>query len=692
MDSATKKLQLLFPPSSTLFLFFFFFFFFFLPLTTFSIPQQYHPLDPLTPSELAHVRTLIAASYPSSSHNLTFHYVALLEPPKPTVLSWLSDATASSAAAPPRRAVAIARIDGATHEITVDLSTLSILSDETIAGGRRGYPMLTFEEQTAASRLPLTYPPFAASIKKRGLKLSDVVCGAWTVGWFGGEEGRRVFKVLCFYVEGSPSLYVRPIEGITTVVDVEEMRVIGYRDRRRVPVPKAEGTEYRASHLAPPFGPHLGGMAVVQPEGPGFRIEGHTVRWANWVFHLGFDIRAGPVISLASIYDLEKQRYRRVLYKGYISEQFIPYMDPTEDWYYKAFLDIGEYGFGLCAVPLEPLSDCPANAVFMDQYYAGQDGKPVKIPNAFCIFERSAGNVMWRHTETAIPGEVIREVRPEVSLVARMVSTVGNYDYIIDWEFKPSGSIIVQVGHTGVLETKGVPYTHVNQIKEAVYGTLFAENTVGVYHDHFWTYYLDLDVDGDANSFVKAKLVRKRVRDNDSPRKSYWTVVRETAKTESDARIQVDYLNPAELLVVNPNKKTKLGNYVGYRLIPGPVCSPLLSDDDFPQIRAAFTKYPVWVTPYNESEKWAGGLYADQSRGDDTLAVWSLRNRKIESQDIVLWHNMAFHHVPYQEDFPVMPTRTAGFELRPTNFFESNPVLKTRIPKHVPWPNCTSSP
>jgi len=84
-------------------------------------------------------------------------------------------------------------------------------------------------------------------------------------------------------------------------------------------------------------------------------------------------------------------------------------MDPTEEWYYKTYFDCGEFGFGLSAVSLQPGVDCPNNAIFMDGFYAGQDGTPVKISNVTCVFEKYAGNIMWRHTETGIPDETVSE-------------------------------------------------------------------------------------------------------------------------------------------------------------------------------------------------------------------------------------------------------------------------------------------
>lgn len=150
---------------------------------------------------------------------------------------------------------------------------------------------------------------------------------------------------------------------------------------------------------------------------------------------------------------------------------------------------------------------------------------------------------------------------------------------------------------------------------EEAYGTLVSNNTIGVNHDHFMTYYLDLDIDGEENSFVKSKLTTRRT-DGSTPRKSFWTPVAEIAKTELDARMHLG--EAVDLLVVNPNKRTKIGNKVGYKLFPRVPVTPLLTEDDFSQIRGSFTNYQIYVTPYNMSEFWASGLYAENV-GNGTL-------------------------------------------------------------------------
>ncbi|GJN12191.1 hypothetical protein PR202_ga30448 [Eleusine coracana subsp. coracana] len=88
------------------------------------------------------------------------------------------------------------------------------------------------------------------------------------------------------------------------------------------------------------------------------------------------------VTSLASVHDAHDGARHRVLYRSIVSELIVPYLDPEDGWYFHTFMDAGEFNLG-----------------------------------------------------------IITEVRPDVTLVVRMVVTVGNYDYILDREFKTTDTI-----------------------------------------------------------------------------------------------------------------------------------------------------------------------------------------------------------------------------------------------------------
>lgn len=75
--------------------------------------------------------------------------------------------------------------------------------------------MVTLEEQAAANELPFKYQPFIESVQKRSLDVSEAVCSAFTVGWYGESKSGRVIKLSCFYKNDTLSVFVRPLEGIT---------------------------------------------------------------------------------------------------------------------------------------------------------------------------------------------------------------------------------------------------------------------------------------------------------------------------------------------------------------------------------------------------------------------------------------------------------------------------------------------
>lgn len=646
----------------------------------------HHPLDPLTIQEINKVRTILSSHSLFKSSPYSLHTIVLAEPEKSLVLEWKTGDTLL-----PRKASVIARVNGTSHVLTVDLKTSEVnLHDR---GPITGYPMMTIEDMTTATWAPLASAKFNRTIIERGIDFSDLACLPISSGWFGKkDEGRRLIKVQCYSMKGTANFYMRPIEGLTVLVDLDTKEVVEISDKgRNIPIPKAANTDYRysAQNIHPEM-KQLNPISIEQPKGPSFVIEDeHMVKWANWEFHLKPDPRAGVILSQVKFRDPDSGKLRNVMYKGFTSELFVPYMDPTDAWYFKTYMDAGEYGFGLQSMPLDPLNDCPRNAYYMDGVFAAADGTPYVRSNMICVFERYAGDIGWRHSESPITGMEIREVRPKVTLVVRMAASVANYDYIVDWEFQTDGLIKAKVGLSGILMVKGTPYVNMNEVteQENLYGTLLSENVIGVIHDHYITFYLDMDVDGSDNSFVKVNLQREQQSSpGDTPRKSYLKATRNVAKTEKDAQIKLKLYDPSEFHVINPNKDTRIGNPVGYKVVPGGTAASLLDPEDPPQKRGAFTNNQIWVTPYNQSEQWAGGLFVYQSQGEDTLATWSERDRQIENKDIVVWYTLGFHHVPCQEDFPIMPTVSSSFDLKPVNFFESNPILRTppNVEKDLP--------
>jgi primary-amine oxidase len=321
---------------------------------------------------------------------------------------------------------------------------------------------------------------------------------------------------------------------------------------------------------------------------------------------------------------------------------------------------------------------------------------PFVIPDTICIFERDTGNPSWRHyeifaqsPEQATPAEG----RPAKELIVRYASEVGNYDYLVDYIFQQDGTIRMAVGSTGLDAVKGVASTSMKDATaemDTMFGTLISPNLVAPNHDHYFNFRLDFDIEGEANSFQKSRLVPYNATE-DVPRKSFWKVEKETVTNEMAARTKVNPMTPSSFYFVNTNEESSLGHNPAYQLIPGGsyAYSQMLSED-VPVARNAYIENPLWVTPYDPNQIYAGGEYAVKSNGTDTLKTWTEEDRSIDNEDIVAWYTVGFHHVPRMEDWPVMPTHWAEFQIRPFNFFGYNPAITLAPPSTTTGQDATS--
>jgi primary-amine oxidase len=624
-----------------------------------------HPLDPLDADEIIGAATLLLNGH-AASPGAIFQSVELREPHKQVVLNHRP-----GAALGPRQATVFWRQNKQSFRSTVNLSAGTFSPPQLIptSDGQLG---LTITEVSDFS-FAFSDTAFLNALARRGIRspeqLQKVFITPLTAGSFGlPEEARRIVKAQMYFTAGAAiNLYARPIEGLQLIVDLDERRVLRVLDSGVVPVPHATH-EFDEASVGALTGlrPEMKPIRITQPAGVNFRFDGNFIEWQKWRFHARFERRAGPVISMISYAG------RQVMYQGALAEIFVPYQDAGPNWFYRTFMDAGEFGFGLLASPLALGLDVPENAVLLDALVSAAIPDPtvpvvpLPLPRVLGVFERLTGGPAWRHFESFSGGRY--EGRVEAELVVRSISQVGNYDYVIDWIFNQSGVIRVEVGLTGIDAAKAIRgITDDNHNRQSA---PVAPQLVAPYHSHHFSFRLDVDIDGQANSFVNGHL---KERSAPGPRRTVWSLEEEVVPSEAQGRLEH---HNSIWRVINPGRRNAMGQFTGYMVESHDHVEPLLAKADYQ--RAAFIGYPLWVTAYDADQRYAAGDTPNQHPGAPGLPQYIQDNRSLVNRDIVLWLTLGHHHVTQAEDWPVLSTKRLSFELKPSNFFDRNPALDLR--------------
>ena len=640
-------------------------------------PVVHHPLDALTPDEYWKIYNALRDAGKLAEKTI-FASILLHEPNKSEVLSWKPGEPIR------READVVLLTDGRSYEALVDVGSGKLESYTELKGAQAP---VSQGELHGYDEVLKKDPRVVEALKKRGITdLRLVTCYTTPAGYVGlpeQTEGRRIGWGGCVYLANAMFGWDREIPGIFFVVDMIEKKIVRFSDYGTVPMPPSTSVyDSEGGPVPSDTKPFL----IAQPEGPSFTIKDGEVSWQHWSFRFRLDPRVGPIVNQVTLNDGEKRR--SVLYEGSLAEMYVPYQDPEETWNSHVFLDAGEYftntGSGGIIKPLQPGVDCPAYATFFSGTFFHENGTPYIRPQLACLFERVTGDPAWRHWDEetyAVAG------RPSRELVFRTVATVGNYDYLFDWRFEQNGSIEVGVGATGILEVKAVSDQRADGPlspglagkdpagNEVQFGQLVAPGIDGVDHDHYFSYRLDLDIDGQNNTLMVDKLVPFKLPDSAPGRHWIWAMKPEMVKTEGDAQFNVSVEHPSMWRFVNENVKNSLGQPTSFEIMPGVTGISILPSTEWPQKRAGFSEHNLWVTPYDPNERFASGVYVMGSKGVDGLPAWTKKNRSIMNTDIVAWYTVGFHHVPHPEDWPQMPIMWHTFTLAPFQFLPKNPGM-----------------
>lgn len=433
-------------------------------------------------------------------------------------------------------------------------------------------------------------------------------------------------------------------------------------------------TEDFESH---PAGRELPPPVSVQPYGPRYKLD-RKERFVSW-FGFEFYIITAQATGV-SLFDI-RLKGERVMYELGLQEAMAHYAgdDPMQGG--LEFLDTF-FGMGKNAFELVPGYDCPAYADYLDVEWH-QSYQTHHTPNSICVFEYTADYLLSRHT-----AQYSVTASRNTFLTVRSVSTVGNYDYTIDYIFYMDGTLEVKVRASGFIF--GVFYTANNTKSEGEYGHRIHDALSSSMHDHVINFKADLDVAGPKNDMVRMAIepVTSTYEwdQPEQPKRNTMHLVEYKVTEETG----IDWpKNSGEFYLVYSSDETNAwGERKGYRITSGTgmgstphltiLNSTTLGDS------ARWAEHDLWVLKHKDTEPRSADPLNYFAPHDPIIDFTKMADHESLEHgapdtsydgDLVIYFNVGAHHVPHSGDVPntLMHTSASSVMFVPHNFNDRDP-------------------
>ncbi len=455
--------------------------------------------------------------------------------------------------------------------------------------------------------------------------------------------------------------YARPVAGLVPILDLDTLEVIRIEDHGVIPMATETGV-YTSGTWSPDR--TVSKLDIVQPDGPGFTVDGQLVQWQNWSFRVGFSHREGLVLHELSYNDDGVER--PILQRAAVNEMYVPYLDDDPTAYRKNFFDWGEYGAGPLTASLELGCDCLGEIHYFDVDYLDGYGKAQTIVNGVCLHEED-DSILWKHVNTRIGSAEVRRSR---RLVISSFATVANYDYGFYWMLYQDGSVELEIKLTGIMSVSGI-----DDGQTPKHGRMVAPNVQAPTHQHYFGIRLDPTIDGPNTRLVE---VHAEV-DPDEATNPYGNacIAVETAiELESQAQRMSDPLRALHWRIESESATNRFGEPTAYRLAVQNATQLFVRPGSVVERKAPFVGKHLWATAFAPEQRFIAGEYPNQGElGDDGVHVWQQADRSLVNGRNVLWPVIGVHHFPRPEQWPIMPVDHIGLRLEPDGFFDRNPSL-----------------